>query len=448
MLFNQGNPYRKGLPEVLRLGREDFHFGISTVNLAAVNRIARWSVFTFMAADDPALSASMFDDLMEMKSIGSTQDVHISAIFIGPLLTDSFFLRFNPETSFSEDIILRFLRINSDQKTLLETIINNAAIFPSEKKILILSGHGNGWKGLLPDLKSWKMYKEKGIALPAGDLDPNLQHLQECYQRTMQAIRSRFTPDEEYHGATFDVVAFDACKMANVEALVLYSDKVPYIIASEAPEAGTGYPYDLILRKLADHPEMDPEELAKQIVASLNKYYQSPDDHELSKEFTQAVFDGRYLPGLCDRIGSLASALISGINEKSFPVIKDCIRRTCLFNGGFMDLIGFALNLENAWISPEVSLKARSLIDYFELSGLVLYKEVAGGKHLPNGLSIYAPTPDDFSQDYLDLLAILPSSFLKWTLFLGLYYSWLSGEEATKNPLLPFLSQVIHSSQD
>ena len=110
-----------------------------------------------------------------------------------------------------------------------------------------------------------------------------------------------------------------------------------------------------------------------------------------------------------------------------------------------MDLIGFALNLENAWISPEVSLKARSLIDYFEHSGFVLFKEVAGGKHLPNGLSIYAPSPDDFSQDYLDLLTLLPGGFLNWTLFLGLYYSWLLGEEARMNPLLPFLARVIRS---
>lgn len=37
----------------------------------------------------------------------------------------------------------------------------------------------------------------------------------------MEAIRSRFDPAEDYTGAAFDVVAFDACKMANLEALVL-----------------------------------------------------------------------------------------------------------------------------------------------------------------------------------------------------------------------------------
>jgi hypothetical protein len=156
MLFGQGNPYRHGLPDVLQLEEADFDFDISPVNLKAVGRVAHWSVFTFMAADDPALSASMFDDLLEMKSIGSTPDVHISAIFIGPLLTDSLFMRLNVATSFPEDIVLRFLRIESNPKILSETIRNNAAIFPDGKRILILSGHGNGWKGLLPDFKTWK----------------------------------------------------------------------------------------------------------------------------------------------------------------------------------------------------------------------------------------------------------------------------------------------------
>lgn len=425
MLFDQSNPYRNGLPDILQLEEADFDFDISPANLEAVDRLARWSVFTFMAADDPALSASMFDDLLEMKSVGSSSDVHISAIFIGPLLTDSLFMRLNAGTSFPEDIVLRFLRIPSDPKILRETVTNNSALFPAEKRILILSGHGDGWKGLLPDFKTWKMYLKKGVALPSGDIEPNLARLNHSYARTMEAIRSRIDPAEDYTGAAFDVVAFDACKMANVEALVLFANNVPFIVASEAPEPGTGYPYDRILSQLVDHPGMDPGELANHVVAAVNDYYQSTNDPRLSKMLTQAVFDGTHLPGLCERIGALSRALCSSMDEKVFRAVNECIKNTFSFRGGFLDLIGFALNLEDAWISPEINMRAQSLTYFYEHSGVVVYKEVAGGKELPNGLSIYAPDPGEFNRDYLRILPLLPGEFIHWKQFLDKYYTWL-----------------------
>ena len=426
MLFDQGNPYRNGLPDILRLEERDFEFGISPVNLEAVNRNTSWSVFTFMAADDPALSASMFDDLLEMKAIGSSSDVHVSAIFIGPMLTDSLFLRLNRGSAFADDIILRFFRIRSDPKILKETITNNAIIYPAEKRMLILSGHGNGWKGLLPDFQTWRMYMHKGLILQSGDVESNLRHLQGCHESTIGAIRSRFGPDEDYYGARFDVVAFDACGMANVEAMMVYADHVPFIVASEGAEPGSGYPYDLILKKLTDDPGMDPGELASQVVASVADFYRSAVEPGLRKMITQAVFDGTHLHGLCGRIGSLAQALSSSMKKGSVLAIRDCIDQSCSFTGGFMDIIGFALNLEGAWISPEISMKARSLIDFYEHSGLVVHKEVAGGKNGPNGLSIYAPRPGDFSQDYIQLLPLLPAEFSQWKQFLEEYHSELS----------------------
>lgn len=426
MLFDQGNPYRNGLPEILRLDRRDFSFGISPVNLEAVNRPARWSVFTFMAADDPALSALMFDDLLEMKAVGSSADVHVSAVFIGPLLTDSLFIRLNAGTSFSEDIVLRFLRIDSHPKTLNETIRNNSLIFPAEKRMLILSGHGNGWKGLLPDFKTWKMYLKKGVELPVGDIDPNLALLRSCHSGTMEAIRSRFHPEEESTGSAFDVVAFDACNMANIEALDFFAGNAPFIVASEAPEPGTGYPYDRILGRLAAHPGMGSGELANHVVASVAGFYQSAGDPRVSKMLTQSVFNGTHLPGLCERIGALSRTLYASMDEKVFRAVQECMKNTFAFRGGFMDLIGFALNLEEAWISPEITMKARSLADFYDHSGVVVYKEVAGGKELPNGLSIYAPDPGEFNPDYDRLLPLLHPEFVHWKQFLESYYGWLA----------------------
>ncbi len=443
MLFAEGNPYRKGLPDVLHLDRSDFQCGISISNLEAVGKQARWNVFTYMAADDPVLSASMFDDLLEMKSVGSNDDMHVCAMFFGPLLTDTFFARLNTSSSFADDIIFRFFQAGANPKTLVESIRNNAVIFPAGKRILILSGHGNGWQGLLPSLQTWRRYLEQGIALPEGKVEPNLMKLHEHYQNTLDAIRARFQPDQDYQGSPFDVVAFDACKMANIEALVLYANRTPLIVASEAPEPGTGYPYDLILKGLAGNPGMTPGELADHVVASVAVFYKSHGDPRLQNLLTQAVFDGRRLPDICEKIGSLAMALISAMDENTFPVIKKSFHDAFSFKGGYTDLAGLAMNLAENMISREVMHHAGSLADHYFHSGLIRRREVAGGKHLPNGLSIYAPSPEEFSPDYLNLLPSLPDGFRKWTLFLAVYYSWLSGREPAKNPLLPFLAGVI-----
>ena len=111
MLLDNANPYVDPYPENLTLGLDDFTFEISPANDKAIGQTAEWSVICYMAADCN-LAALMFDDLYELKQVGSNDTVHLSAFFCGPLLTDSFFARLNPEGALAEDIVVKYLQVD------------------------------------------------------------------------------------------------------------------------------------------------------------------------------------------------------------------------------------------------------------------------------------------------------------------------------------------------
>jgi len=182
MIFSHGNPYRgeHGLPDILYLSPDDFTVTISRMNLNAVDHVAKWTILIYMAADCD-LAAFMFDDLMEMKVVGSNEDVNICVFFDGPLLTDTFFARLCHGTSLEEDIIQRFTDVPSSNVGILkEIILNTAVLFPAERRVLVLAGHGLGWRGALRDDSTWKRFKERrAIVMPSGDSSVFFRQLDE-----------------------------------------------------------------------------------------------------------------------------------------------------------------------------------------------------------------------------------------------------------------------------
>lgn len=442
MLFKSGNPYKGDLPEFITLSPEDFVFQISPLNLNAVDHVAKWTVLVYMAADCN-LAEPMFDNLLQMKQIGSNQDLNICVLFDGPLLTDSFFARLNKDTSLEEDIVFRFLDVHSDDpKVLRQTITSTVAMYPAERKLLILSGHGFGWQGALPDDSTWKKYKtEEKIVLPIGGIEPYHKQLSDCYHKTMADVRMRFNPDDMHRGAQFDILSLDACNMGNIETLNHLIEFSNIIIASEISVPGGGYPYDNILKKLTIDPSLDCREISKHIVNETSKYYAH--SHELSSDtlITQAAFDCHKFPDLFDKIADLAKQMAVHINQQVVETIKSCIQDTYSFDGGYIDLKGLAQNLSEAQLPIEVKKAAEVLNDFLDDSGFVLESDVPGGRYMPNGLSIYAPSPENFNLKYIKILNSLSSSLMQWGLFLGAYYIGILGQDAIKHPLVSSIAR-------
>lgn len=127
--------------------------------------------------------------------------------------------------------------------------INRATtLFPSTCFALTFWDHGYGWKYISNDFTSGNR-----ISMP----------------ELQSAIANA--------GKRIDVLAFDACNMANAEVVyqVAKTNLVSYVVASEETIPGDGFPYDKMLTRLVDNPSMAPRDLSIALVDGWGDYYKT-----------------------------------------------------------------------------------------------------------------------------------------------------------------------------
>ena len=83
--------------------------------------------------------------------------------------------------------------------------------------MLVVWGHGSGWKGAAEDKDDWLNMTELGVAL---------------------------------EGKKLDIIAFDACNMGALEVYYELEGHAKYIVASEKKVPKAGWPYDVIITKM------------------------------------------------------------------------------------------------------------------------------------------------------------------------------------------------------
>jgi len=133
-----------------------------------------------------------------------------------------------------------------DPKTLVDFATWAIAKYPADHYVLILSDHGSGWPGGWSDNDP-----VQGGELKMNQIDDALAEILEKSQI-----------------GRFELVGFDACLMAQIEALSAVAPYARYAIASEETEPALGWAYSSFLTELARNPAMTGAELGKAIVDS------------------------------------------------------------------------------------------------------------------------------------------------------------------------------------
>lgn len=133
---------------------------------------------------------------------------------------------------------------------------------PADSYGLILSSHGGGW---VPSL----LYDEYLFQSDSrsGDI-PQAQPLfygQDDYD--CMEIPDLVDALDEIH---FDYIIFDACFMANIEALYDLRNSADYIVASAAEVLGAGFPYESMIPMLFEYDDHS----LKAICEEYMKYYE------------------------------------------------------------------------------------------------------------------------------------------------------------------------------
>lgn len=118
-------------------------------------------------------------------------------------------------------------------RNLEDFIIWGKLTYPARKYMLIISGHGFGWKGIAID-------DDSGSSVSIPDLASVLA-------RT----------------GGVDVLVSDACRMQMASVAYELKDTVQYMAASEENVMGRGFDYKALVSRLVDDPGVGPKDAAK-----------------------------------------------------------------------------------------------------------------------------------------------------------------------------------------
>lgn len=294
-------------------------------------------------AGDNNLSPAADVDLKEMRSVGSTEDVNIIAQVdrAGGQGTTRYCIQCDgkgekPESLGTMD--------SGDPKTVTDFISWAAANYPAEHYALILWNHGGGWEPSemdriaraagTPNYSPREATERSATPLARTFFRTSLEKI---FSLSSPAERAICSDDGSGHsldtielgkvlkqavkalGQPFDLIGMDACLMSNLEVAYQVQPYAKYMVASEESEPNNGWPYDTVMRKLADNADLPTAKLAAHIVQAYIKSYV---DIGYDGPVTQAACDLSRINDVVKPLDNLAEALIAHMPDTANEVWK------------------------------------------------------------------------------------------------------------------------------
>ncbi|HEY4739231.1 MAG TPA: clostripain-related cysteine peptidase [Candidatus Acidoferrales bacterium] len=307
--------------------------------------------------------------------------------------------------------------------------------YPAKKFMLVIWNHGQGWR-FYQQLAVSDSAKLLGVAYPEiRNLDDEPQHCGPSAQTLTGGVRSvSFDEDtgnylynrdvaNSLRNLHLDVLGFDACLMATIEGAYAFRHVADVMVASEELVPGDGWNYDIWLRALEDHPEIDGSMLARGIVSSYQTTYGDSGDTTLSaihlatvEEATQALSNFSLL--VKSKLSTEGPLL--AFTRLSFRTFgdwyqdswQDCqgskvMRFQTIDLIQFLDLYG--RKTKDAQIKAAIKRVER------QLQGVIIARYAsslsAGADHWASGLAVYFPSSEldyqcDTDRDGYDIEAV------------------------------------------
>lgn len=223
----------------------------------------KWTILQYSAADNN-LESFMLDDIDEMERVGSDANTNLVVQVDTGKQMRRILLQQDANKGIASPSVEESGPINmSDSRTLADFIEWGVKNYPAEHYMLVISDHGDGYRGAVQDQShgGWMSLKE---------------------------IHKGLSDAEAKTGVKLDILGFDACNMGSTEVAYELKDRASYLIASEKTEGGAGWSYDQWLSgksswlakggfadmqaRLSMRVESSPEELARNIVSGAKNY--------------------------------------------------------------------------------------------------------------------------------------------------------------------------------
>lgn len=351
---------------------------------------ASWTFMTYVMGDTD-LEPYALDDLTEMASVGSSEDLNIVAMVDrSPDYSDDGVLNLPDwedtkllEVQEDEFAVVEELgELDTGSSDTLASFIETAITqYPAENYALLLWDHGGGWVGMGAD----ETNDEDGL-----ELDEISQGIDEGL--------SAAGVDK------LDLLGFDACLMATFEVASTLSPYADYLVASEEVEPGHGWNYAQ-LQVIEENPAIAAPELA---TAMIEGYSAQAEDEGTESDITLGLLDLSAVDDLEAAMNDVAEAYVADPITFS-PDLASAQHDVLEFgrdpdpesSSYQIDLGGFLENLAGDGDS-ELATRAQSAID--ALDAMVLEHIAGPATSASTGLSIYfPPTESLFYENYLGL---------------------------------------------
>lgn len=341
---------------------------------------------TFLAyiAGDNSLASCVQADLKEMMRVGSNQNMNVLAAVHtkqpGKSKTSNHYLVM-PAKLVPQGILPAMDSGKAD--TVIKAVDWAIKNFPSDMFIIVFWDHGSGAFNRTPACMRACCYDDStGSFLTDASLQQILAHAQK--------LRG---------GKKTDVVAFDACLMADVEVAYALAPYADYLVASQETIPGEGYGYDQVLMRPAQG-KITARQFAMNAVAAYETVY-----HGVVSNYTLSAIDLSKIGRVVSNSNALVMQLSNALNGpdahafiNALKISRDEKHCTHFEAEGHLDIIHFYSNLlgEVQKISVSKPKAYDALIKIIQdgiriVSGAIATRVHGDDYPLAHGLSLYFP---------------------------------------------------------
>jgi hypothetical protein len=341
---------------------------------------AKWTILVYSAGDNN-LQADLRQNLIDAQKVGSSPNLNVVAQFDQG--TDAGCARYAIKKSDSQTLDSPVVQDMgkqvdmSDPATLSDFIQWGMKKYPAQHYMLIISDHGDGWKGCVEDdsANDW-------MSLPK---------LQKGLQMAQDAT-----------GHKLDILGFDACLMANAEVAEQLKNNAGCMVASEETEGSAGWPYTRILspqalRSINQALLMKSDTTSRELAANIVK-----DATAVQGDLpTMSAFDMDQVPAMTEALKGLADAVKATATSPN--TLRDLAGQSQRFDDT-SDLYDFADRISQSKDVTDDKLKQAAQTLKTAISNCI-FAEQHSQENYPNahGVSVYLGLDAQPSDDYRSL---------------------------------------------
>jgi hypothetical protein len=401
-----------------------------------------WHLVTYMAGDND-LEGAALEDVLEMEAAGPLARVAVTFQLDRSVAHDGGFGNWRNGRRYrlrqgapvadgiASELVEKLGDVNSGDPEVVTRFVDFAlADRPADRVALILWSHGTGV--IVPEA-----YRHGGAAAPAPSRAVTRARATALFGTSLAAAlgrddarRSVLLDDgsmdaldtielrgvvrhaRDKLGRPLDLVGMDACLMCMIELAWELRDDARVLVGSQLEEPGDGWPWDVILRRLDDAPDVDGAGLGAVIVAAYREHFA-----DLKPAVAQSAIRLDALTPLKDAWAAVCAALLAG-----GPAARDA-RRLALFqarkkavpfhDGLYVDLRALAKALAATPDQPALTAAAKAVVKLLAPGGIVASHARLRGRTPSNGLAIYFPLTRAPSDDYGRLSFPIETGWLK-----------------------------------